>query len=557
MAFTDTSKANYAFKALLGKAHTSSSREIANETLKSGVTAIASRIWADTIPLSGASAVAAGVAVFVPGLVLEIVSGAVISSVQVSYRLKLPGAVPAGLVGKINPATGMVYASGDYVASIIPESYGIVGASDFRPILKENGTEIPPLDSSDWFLDPFAGIVTREADGDSLSRVWASPLTMDAYIYCGNTVTDYITALISLSGSGSGISEAPINGQIYARQNGAWTAITSGGSSTGSSIVVNSISAGSISIIGSGGTSVSTDLNTKIITISSNTTVDTSQFGTILTGQIDIITGQDTFTVTHINISGSSYPLVSMVVPNSAAPLYIQSISNTSTSGFDIILSGIATKQGYKINWQRAVSGYINVGVLGGSTGETLIAYDETPSGGINGINQNFYLSTTPFTNSLLLYNDGIRQSQLSDYNITGSSITFNSAPVSGSSLRASYWAPAPQSLADIAGHIAQENPHIQYALKLNLLSTTTTSGSTSVSSQYNCYVFTGTNPHSLNLKECVTNTQIIIKNRSLGNVTITPSGSDTIDGSSNFILDGGTNSAITLIGNSTDWIVL
>ena len=125
MAFSDTTKANFAFKALLGKAHTSTAREIANETLLSGVTTSATRVWADKIPTDAATAISQGVATLVSGITLEAVSGAVVSSIQVSYRLKLAGAPPAGLTGKINPLTGVAYASGDYVGNIIPEAFGV------------------------------------------------------------------------------------------------------------------------------------------------------------------------------------------------------------------------------------------------------------------------------------------------------------------------------------------------------------------------------------------------------------------------------------------------
>jgi hypothetical protein len=218
MAFTDSTKSNYAFKALLGKAHTSTLRELANEVLLSGVTVSGTRVWAERVPTVAATAVSQGIAVLLTGLSLEAVSGAVVSGVQTSYRLKLPGAVPGSLSGKINPLTGVVYASGDYVGGIIPEAFGVTGASDYRPILYGNGVEIPPLDVSDWFLDPFSGTITREGGGDS-TVVWSIPLTMDCYVYTGDlvsavldTIKDSITGLIGLSGSSGGGGATGIQG---------------------------------------------------------------------------------------------------------------------------------------------------------------------------------------------------------------------------------------------------------------------------------------------------------------------------------------------------------
>jgi hypothetical protein len=191
MAFLDKSKANYAFKALLGKAHTSAEREFANESILSGVTAQSSRIWADSIAKDAATAITDGVVTQVTGVILEPVSGAVAGGIQSSYRLKLGVSVPAGLVGKVNPLTGLEYSSGDYIGGVIPEAFGNEGSSDYRPILYNNSIEVPPLDSSDWFLDPFGGVVTREGDADS-SVAWSGPMTMDCYIYVGQTVSEAI-----------------------------------------------------------------------------------------------------------------------------------------------------------------------------------------------------------------------------------------------------------------------------------------------------------------------------------------------------------------------------
>jgi hypothetical protein len=201
MAFSVDSKAGFAFKSILGKAHTSTLREYANETLLSGVTVDAARVWASSIPKDAATAVSQGLAVLVTGLSLDPVSGAVVSSIQTSYRLKLPGAVPAGLVGKINPLTGVAYANGDYVGNTIPESFGNTGASDYRPILYGNGVEIPPLDASDWFLDPFSGTITREGGGDS-DNTWATPLTMSVYVYIGDMVEGVLDYILSQIGTG-------------------------------------------------------------------------------------------------------------------------------------------------------------------------------------------------------------------------------------------------------------------------------------------------------------------------------------------------------------------
>ena len=77
----------------------------------------------------------------------------------------------------------------------------------------------------------------------------------------------------------------------------------------------------------------------------------------------------------------------------------------------------------------------------GGSTGGV---NDETPSGVVNGANVTFTLTNTPLAGSLLLFVDGVRQTAIVDYTITGAAITMTVAPVTGSTVRATYWTATP-----------------------------------------------------------------------------------------------------------------
>jgi hypothetical protein len=170
MTFIVDTAAKAAFKRLYGKAHTSNAKDIGNESEASGLSLVAQRIFASTIPSTGAAAVSGGIAAFVSiPLVLDPSSGGK------SYFAKITGSVPAGLVGETNPLTGTVYATGQRVGTFIPDYLG----SDFRIILKDGVTEIPPLASQDWFFDYYAGIVTSE---DNLSL---SSGTVEGYIYTG------------------------------------------------------------------------------------------------------------------------------------------------------------------------------------------------------------------------------------------------------------------------------------------------------------------------------------------------------------------------------------
>lgn len=68
--------------------------------------------------------------------------------------------------------------------------------------------------------------------------------------------------------------------------------------------------------------------------------------------------------------------------------------------------------------------------------------YQEVPSGTINGSNTTFTLAHTPASaNSVLLFENGVAQTQggSSDYTISGATITYNTAPPTGTLLLAQY----------------------------------------------------------------------------------------------------------------------
>jgi hypothetical protein len=66
---------------------------------------------------------------------------------------------------------------------------------------------------------------------------------------------------------------------------------------------------------------------------------------------------------------------------------------------------------------------------------------DETPSGTVNGSNVTFTLSQTPFdaNDALQVFVDGLKQDRVTDWTVSGSTITFVTAPVTGQSVRVNY----------------------------------------------------------------------------------------------------------------------
>lgn len=74
---------------------------------------------------------------------------------------------------------------------------------------------------------------------------------------------------------------------------------------------------------------------------------------------------------------------------------------------------------------------------LSGASGHQI--FSETPSGTINGSNTVFTLSQTPVNGSLAIYLNGARQKLTDDYTLSTATITFISAPPSGSNIICDY----------------------------------------------------------------------------------------------------------------------
>lgn len=73
-----------------------------------------------------------------------------------------------------------------------------------------------------------------------------------------------------------------------------------------------------------------------------------------------------------------------------------------------------------------------------GTSGSSTYAI-KAPSGTINGINTIFTIAHTPLANTQSLYVNGLFQTEISDYALSGSAITFVTAPVAGDKLTITY----------------------------------------------------------------------------------------------------------------------
>ena len=203
MSFITNTKANIAFKTILGKAQTSNDRDPANEPAVSKFLMSAQDIWADKIhstnpsDSSNSNVVATG-----DGtngrmkLALTPVSGTNnYGSKYSSYYITVPSPIPAQLSGVINPRTGSVYAVGDVVGNIIPASFGS-SYGVYAPKPFANNVEVPPSDASDWFVDSYAGILTQETDSpSSMIDYTQSNSRIECFVYIGKFISEKISGL--------------------------------------------------------------------------------------------------------------------------------------------------------------------------------------------------------------------------------------------------------------------------------------------------------------------------------------------------------------------------
>ena len=101
------------------------------------------------------------------------------------------------------------------------------------------------------------------------------------------------------------------------------------------------------------------------------------------------------------------------------------------------ILIGSDLADGHAIVWDATNKRWKNGEVSGTST--INFADSETPTGDVDGANTDFVLAHTPETGSLKVYLNGMRMSLTEDYTLATATITFLTAPDSGSIITCDY----------------------------------------------------------------------------------------------------------------------
>jgi hypothetical protein len=210
MALSDTSKTLISIKKLVGKSHTSNSKDVANEALPTGITLSSNTIFAQTVPSHTGStthyeilsnSLGEGTVEFLR-LSASFIAGADTGTGRHGFELKLPddyvshsGNPSAGTYPFLN-SQSINITSGSL--QLVPPSFD----SDYEALPYHTGSgqvQIPVLDARDWSLDYFNGVFFQQ-DPPGSGDHSENPRYVDAYLYIGKNADKGIFSS-GLSGS--------------------------------------------------------------------------------------------------------------------------------------------------------------------------------------------------------------------------------------------------------------------------------------------------------------------------------------------------------------------
>ena len=218
MALSDTSKTLISIKKLVGKAHTSNDKDVANEGAPSGLTISSNTVFGQTVPTTAnqtndvlytiltGSGIAGNGQVEYLRLQASFIAGSDTASGRHGFELKLPadyetnsknplaGTYPFKNSQSINITSGSL--------QLVPPSF----ASEYEAkafsggnAAKDNGTQIPVLDARDWSLDYFNGVFFQQ-DPPGTGDHADNPDHVQVYMYVGK-YSDQGMFATGLSGS--------------------------------------------------------------------------------------------------------------------------------------------------------------------------------------------------------------------------------------------------------------------------------------------------------------------------------------------------------------------
>ena len=244
MSLSNTSKIFIAIKKLVGKAHTSNDKDVANEGLPSGITVSSNTVFGESIPTTvnqsndALFAILTGSGITGNGQVEYLrfqsvfIAGTDTSSGRHGFELKLPadyethsknplaGTYPFKNNQSINITSGSL--------QLIPASYSSAyeaKAFSGGNTTKDNGTQIPVLDARDWSLDYFNGVFFQQ-DPPGTGDHSDNPDYVQAYLYIGKYLDEKILSASSdTSGNNNSQSNFKFN-EYLGQGNGSNTLFT-------------------------------------------------------------------------------------------------------------------------------------------------------------------------------------------------------------------------------------------------------------------------------------------------------------------------------------------
>ena len=226
MSLNDTSKILISIKKLVGKAHTSNDKAVANESLPTNITMSSNTIIGQSIPGTTGSNTQYEVlqnsdSVDIAELIrfdVSFIPGSDSSSGRHGFELKLPADYESN---SSNSKAGTYPFKNSQSVNITSGSLQLIPASfspgyEAKPYHTSGGTtQIPVLDTRDWNLDYFNGIYFQQ---DPPSNSAQNPAYVEAFLYIGSML-DEVVALnepgdITAVTAGNGLSGGGNSGAV-------------------------------------------------------------------------------------------------------------------------------------------------------------------------------------------------------------------------------------------------------------------------------------------------------------------------------------------------------
>ena len=226
MSLNDTSKILISIKKLVGKAHTSNDKAVANESLPTNITMSSNTIIGQSIPGTTGSNTQYEVlqnsdSIDIAELIrfdVSFIPGSDSSSGRHGFELKLPADYESN---SSNSKAGTYPFKNSQSVNITSGSLQLIPASfspgyEAKPYHTSGGTtQIPVLDTRDWNLDYFNGVFFQQ---DPPSNSAENPAYVEAFLYIGSML-DEVVALnepgdITAVTAGNGLSGGGNSGAV-------------------------------------------------------------------------------------------------------------------------------------------------------------------------------------------------------------------------------------------------------------------------------------------------------------------------------------------------------